>query len=494
MENVLSKSDSNSKGLLWALLAALPLLLLSSAGGVYFLLLAILVCLSVFYVATSGPLKLSRIFDVPVYLTIFVLLNFGFAPLEALWDPDNMMVNLHGNLRVMNKALGFIVVGMIAFWLGCKLVERRTVQPRHVLPQENKAGRILAAGIILYLIGFASKLYLLKAHLFAYTADLDLYKENLANAQVFMFGAQLSTMALIMLGIEKFSGKPRFGISFLFWTVFASECVWGLISGMKSMLLTNLLAVAVVSTLMGGKLARKWLIGAVVGLIVVYPFYNAYRAVVRSQATEGVSDFSSAATALNLAMTVGADAEGSNDEWVESGSTHTLARLDLLQYFGAILNMGDEPKEFHGDAKLWMIPFYPFVPRLVWSTKPVLDDGTKFSVALGSTETSSTAITYPADCYIWGGLAGLIVGMFCLGLVAQRYTNSISGITSKYQVLKYSVILLTCFRIEEGAFPLWTEILKVVPTIFVIGLIAYGFPSRNRVKQAGMSQAATTSS
>src|SRR6185437_7410050 len=113
MEHALPKSGAGSKALLWSAMLAIPLLLIAATGGLYFLLLTLLILLSLFYVATSGPLKLARFFDLPVYFTAFVLLNFGFAPLEAFWDPDNMMVDLHGDLRTLTTALGLVLVGMI---------------------------------------------------------------------------------------------------------------------------------------------------------------------------------------------------------------------------------------------------------------------------------------------------------------------------------------------------------------------------------------------
>ena len=479
MENIFEKPAAFSRKGLWLVLPWLPFVLIAPLVGLYFLPLILLLVLSVLYVATSGRFTVTRVFELPVYLTALAVLSFAFAPLEALWNPGNMEIDFHGDVRVLSRALCLVLIGMMAFWCGCKLIERRS-GVRHVLVQRDKSSRIFTVTAALYAVGFLSKIYLLRAHLFAYTADLDLYQENLANAQIFMFGAQFATIALVMLSIEKFSGQPRFRITALFWAVFFSECVWGLISGMKSMLLTNLLAVAVVSTLLGGKLAKKWVVASVLGLILLYPLYNSYRSVVRGQAAEDVTDFSSAARALNVAMTVGAQAEGSAD-WVDSGSNKSVSRLDLLQNFGAVLNLGNQAKEIHGEGRIWMIPFYPFVPRVLWGSKPQLDDTARFSEILGFTKGTATAVTYPADCYIWAGIPGLLTGMFLLGLFAQHYTNDISGITTKYQILKYSVVLLTCFRLEFGVVELWTAVLKIIPVLFVIGWLAYGSGARKPV-------------
>jgi hypothetical protein len=157
-----------------------------------------------------------------------------------------------------------------------------------------------------------------------------------------------------------------------------------------------------------------------------------------------------------------------------------------LPFVAVILNFGDQASETHGDERLWMIPYYPFVPRIIWSAKPILEQGTRFTDMLGWGTDSSTPVTYPADCYIYGGFPGVIGGMLLLGLFAQRCANSLNGVISKYHVLKYSVLLLLCLNIEVGVMEVWVGILKIIPVLFVIRLAAYG-PSGCKVRPAAGS-------
>jgi hypothetical protein len=442
--------------------------------GIFYLLLVCFGVLSVLYVRSSGKLELARLFDLPVYVTALMLVSFGLAPLQSLWNPDKLNDNLNGDTSLLVTAFALVIVGMMAFWGGCKLVEKKSRGPR-LLPSKHRGhGRVLMVAVILYAVGFAAKIYLLGAHMFAYTADLRTYYDNLADAQVFTFLSQFAMIALLMLSIEKFSDPANRAAQWLFWAVFLSECAWGLISGMKGTLLANFVAVALVSTILHGKLAWKWLVAVVVGIVILYPFINAYRDVLNEQSASQVADFGGAAQALSFAAAMGDQESGNSSEWVQSGSDKTVSRLDLLQSFALVLSFGDRAAEIHGDEEIWMIPFYPFVPRLAWESKPILSDASRFSQFLGSNAGTSTAVTYAADCYIYGGLAGLMGGMFLIGVFAQFFTNTIRGEVSKYQLFKYSVLFFSLYRIEVGAFEFWTGFLKIVPTILVIGWLAYG--------------------
>lgn len=450
--------------------------------ALFLMLLVVLLTLSFLYIWSSGKLELARLFEMPVFVTVLAVINFGLAPLEAFIAPERLETNLQLGKRLLVAALLLVVVGMIAFWAGCKFIEPRHKRPRIVYCRPEGDSRAVAVAVLLYIIGFVSKIYLLQNHLFSYTASRDLMEENLANAQMFVWGSQFATIALLMLCIEKFTRQSDRFLSWLFWGVFCSECFWGLISGMKSVLLTNFVAVALVATVLSGKLARKWVVAAVLGLVIIYPLSNSYRTVLRGESAVDVTNFGTAAQALSLAAAGGMQQTGGSSDWLQSGSENTLSRLDLLPFVAAILNLGGQAAEIHGNERLWMIPYYPFVPRIIWTSKPVLEQGIRFTEMLGWGADSSTPVTYPADCYIYGGVPGVVFGMLLLGLFAQRCTNSLNGVISKHHVLKYAVLLLLCLKIELGVIDVWTGILKVLPVLFIIGRVAYApfLPGRAR--------------
>ena len=113
------------------------------------------------------------------------------------------------------------------------------------------------------------------------------------------------------------------------------------------------------------------------------------------------------------------------------GWIRALTRLDLLTSVAQVLSLGTRASMVRGDVQWWMLPFYPFVPRFLWPSKPVLNESGWFTVALrggsGNPATigSATAVTYPGDLYLQFGLLGIPVGMFVLGIIAQWFTNRV---------------------------------------------------------------------
>ena len=132
----------------------------------------------------------------------------------------------------------------------------------------------------LYAIGFVTRVYLLRNHLFSYATSMDKYYENLASMQVLNYLSQFGTLALIVATIERYRHRHDRLWRILFIAVLISEVFWGLISGMKGLVLQNFLVVALVSSFVMRKLNLRWFVILFFGLVLLYPISNAYRAVI----------------------------------------------------------------------------------------------------------------------------------------------------------------------------------------------------------------------
>lgn len=452
-----------------------------------FVLVALLVTSALCFVSRTGGLALARIFEIPVLLTTRIVVNFGVAPVlsmistqgNGMWYPES---------ETLVECLVLVLLGMLSFWAACNLATRK---PSSHPPRRSEAPLYwrLTAISALYAIGFGCKLYLLTHQLFAYTGSVDTYRSDLSGPQVYMFCSGFATYALVMISIEVFSGRKDTVVRWLFWAILISECGWGLISGMKEFLLTNFLVVALVSTLYRGKLAKTWTVSCILGLIGVYPLYDAYRIVLRGPgAAQQITSVSGALSALAEAVPM-VLSNSASEHVMQTGAQSTVSRLDLLQYFALVRTLPAQGAELQGDEQLWMIPFYPFLPRLFWEDKPVLDKGVRFNQALNGGTTSSTAVPYVTDCFIYGGAAGVSLGMFVFGFVAQSLTKMRQGTTTKEVVFRYCILLLVFFRIEAGVFEFWTMLIKTAVIVGAIGWITYNAaagPSRADASSADL--------
>src|SRR5580700_2290606 len=338
----------------------------------------------------------QSLFHAPVYITTVAFVEFGLASLSAFLSSNQLEKQLHGNFALLITSLGFVMLGMVGFWAGVTSATRVSlIRPSRARKAPDLRNSILLWAIGLYVLATASKLFMLQSGMFSYTSSRATYYSNLGSAQVLSNAGQLGLYALAILTIERFYHPSDLTRRMLFTAVFASECLWGLISGMKSVLLFNFVLVGLVSSVIIGKTQKRWIVAAVVGLIVVYPFYEQYRTLIHQHGMQ-IRSVSTATAVLTQSVREVVNGDP-NSVILEHGSRSAMSRLQLLDSIALIVSMGPKRATLMGEERLWMIPIYPFIPRLLWPSKPILDEGQRFSVAVGRGKTTSTAITYFGD-------------------------------------------------------------------------------------------------
>jgi hypothetical protein len=437
-----------------------------------------------FFMVSRSAEGFASVFEIPVFMTVLAFLEFGIAPLASFADPSMLFSKLHGDTSTLYPALQIVILGMIAFWLGAELARsRKRARAVQGPPPVQAAGRstlTLGFGAILYLASFATKVYMLRTGMYGFLGSLDIYYSHLAQAQVLMTLSSFGFYALILFSIEAyFHPRDQFR-KWAFRAVFASECVWGLFSGMKSGLLLNFMAVALVASFATKKLRIRWLAVAILGLIVIYPLVNRYREVSSKLSNEWSTRFTTAGQAMHEAAERSAAQERSTGEYLQSGWSASVERVNMLACVALIMSYKDEAYRLQGDEHLWMLPIWAFVPRFIWRDKPVLDVGVKVTQALtsGSRETSSTAITIPGDLYLrYNGFIGILGGMFALGLAAQWLTNPVKLLPSKRNLFIYGCIFFPVANWEADFFGLVAGLIRALVILYVLAWILYG-PAR----------------
>lgn len=294
-----------------------------------------------------------RIFDVPVFLTILVFVEFGLAPLECFLDPGQIRWNLQGDQGILLRALLYVILGMFAFWAGCSILRSRKAKvggaQEAIRSRERNATRasVWAWAVGIYSLVFMTNLYLLYSHLYSYIGSWQAYYANLSSLQVLSVLSSLGgSVALILVTIDRYIHSADRARRLSFWAIFASQCLWGLASGMKSEALQSLVIVAVVSSLIEGKLEKGWVAAAVLGLIIIYPVMNNYRGLVQQRgglsSVEGVASTSIQALAESEAQ----QSQPGSADWLQSGWSASVNRLDLLQSVASVLSLGPRPASY----------------------------------------------------------------------------------------------------------------------------------------------------
>lgn len=432
------------------------------------------------------------IFYFPVFLTLLIFFRFGVAPVACFLDERNLNPDFGGQYGFLLRALEYIIIGMLAFWTGCILAARERgaewLESAERIRPEGRAGySTLTWTLAVYAGVFAIKLYLLHAHLYAYVGTWKAYYANLSQLQVLGTVASLGGAAVLaFVTIERYFHPADMPCWLLFWVVLVSEVAWGLASGMKARALQPFIIVAIISSLVERRFNKRWVAVVLLGLVALYPFSNNYRRLVRDEGGLA-SPAAVASTGLKALSETRASRSGVSS-WARNGWRMSVKRLDMLTSVGLVLWLGPRARHLQGKERWWMIPYYPFIPRFVWPSKPILNKGSRFSVATGSVATSSRAITYPGDLDSLYGMPGVVLGMFLLGVVCQALTNTVIGRLDKRRLFVYAAMFMYVSRLEADSFGYLTSLLKTFVMLSVVALVIY----RPRRRETGAPAAKET--
>ncbi len=419
------------------------------------------------------------LFEIPVFMTVVAFVEFGAAPISCFFDRDALPPNFHGDTSFLQPALVIVIAGMVAFWLGSAISRSRRQPPavldRKSLPGSAAQSSTLVLGVCLYLAGFGAKVIMLRSGWFGYLQSQNATNAHLPEVQVWNVIASFGLYALILFAIEAYYHPGDKLRAVLFWTVLASECFWGLISGMKSMVLFNLVAVALVSSMAGRKLKMRWFALVILGLIAIYPLINQYRSIVRRTVNDATTSVSAATEAIEGAAERGGGKERTAGHWLTSGWSSSVSRVDMLQNIALLLAYQDQSYLLEGEERLWMIPYYSIVPRFLWRSKPIDDMGLRFTLLLGGGSMSCSSPTIPGDLYILHhGLPGVLVGLFFVGLVAQWLTNPVKLCPSKRNLFIYAGVFFAAANWEGDFFSYSTLLIRTFVIVQILAWIMYG--------------------
>jgi hypothetical protein len=430
--------------------------------------------------------NLVRIFEIPVFITIIVFIRFGLVPIYCYFDPPINIYTLQGDSHTLLAALLYVTLGMLAFWIGASwLANKKNTSPDLDLSagpvhRESAPNSVLTWAVGLYATSFAAKVYLLHAQMYSYTASLDVYYQHLASAQILNGVSQLGTYAMILVAIERYFHPSDARWRLIFNSIFVSECAWGLISGMKSLLLWNFVLLVLISSISQRKLRMRWTLAIIPILVLIYPFYNEYRILIRAQGLD-VSSLSTARQVAGQALSESIGNQSGTMDWLSSGAESAAARLDLLDSVSTVIAMGPQLADVRTREYWWLLPVYPFFPRVIWPSKPVQNAGLNFNLALGGNDETSAAITYPGDLYLELGFPGIVAGMLGLGLFGQWLTNKTRGTLNKSGLFIYAALFMSVVNLEDDVFGFWSEIIKWFAILCVLSWLVYR-PRRSQLR------------
>ena len=395
---------------------------------------------------------------------------FGLASATWWWDQVGTPAQIQREFVI--RALALMALGSIVMVAGYRWAGKRAGsfvgRPIHsFVDGRSPITRSWASPLVLYGLSLIGKIALL-----ATTGGIGYLASTDATAgpatQIFSVLAQCGPIALLVAGQQVWHDRRPQAL-FSLMVVLAAEMGYALVSGVKEDLVVVGLAL-----LLPWMTARKRVpvffiaTGLFLFIFVLTPFNQNYRELVRGndvQVSTGQA-FSIAPSVLAKTLTGVVD-PGNRSE----AQTSAFQRVREIDNVAIILQRTPSQVPYRSASDLLMAPLTAIVPRAVWSGKPVLDGGYRFSqeyYRLPPSMKTSSAVTTPGDLYRHGGLIMFVVGMAGLGLAIRMVDNVLSAGTTAPLAILFLILSPLVGKAEIEA----VAILASIPSALVLWLLA----------------------
>ena len=336
---------------------------------------------------------------------------------------------------------------------------------------------------VMLILGLGANIFLWKVGLFGYGANPEERKASLGYLQWLSTLGSSLTSALVVSAIEVFGKRPgRTFIKAVFWLSLGFSLLFDVLSGMKSAILQTLISLALIYCIVNRRFPRSIIIVPLLFIMFLYPFVEAYRARLNNGYSADITSVSGQVAAIAESFhDAFLDQDGTwNDKTTENAAAAAV-RLSNLDMVRTVISLPD-PSVLQGNEKLWLAPIYPFVPRIFWGDKPVLNKGVRLSIALGAPSTTSTAPTLIGDLYSMYGSYGVAIGMILYGVCIQQYMNRIGRNITEKRLFVYILMLPALLNLESDLIGQIGWLIQTGFTVFVTSHVVYGRPSANLLK------------
>ena len=399
------------------------------------------------------------------YLLIFFLapILFFFGVSGFLWE----------NSVVYYKALLYLTLGLIFFAIG--YYNRQTSSIAGRLPKFlkldsewdfRKAPLIFG---VTFIFGLGIKILRIFGGAYAYWQQNSWLQNSSFYSLIGIFD-WLSSVALIIAFTSYFHFKKNNDARYrlwqkIAWGTFILEMVYVLPSCNRTSVMMLIILYLIIKSYFS-RITWQQIIFIILGVaIVLFPFGNACRnpGILRhySLVERPIENIGNSLTYIKNAG--------------DFTSNSIFSRIDQFAVFSRIVEM-DEPLLYGKSLLKFFISLGP--PRFIWHNKPIIVGGGDFGHRSGllapDVKSTTVGVTMVGDWYMNFGLAGIILGMFFMGMLFRliyEYLIKRTGISFS-GVMIYSILWLNIIKgMEDWIAPVYAGLVK----IFILLLIIHYF-------------------
>lgn len=340
-------------------------------------------------------------------------------------------------------ALRLVAAGLLAFWLGSRLLGPARPPPPIVMRPADRPS--VAALVAIYSVSLLAVLATFALGAYGYISDPDARASTLPFAAGLSLLATLGDLVLVVTIISYLRTRDGRLLPLLVGLILIQMAV-GFVGGNKTITMLPL------AFLLAGWIAAKQRlpVAAIAGaaallLFVIVPVNQDYRAAVRGEQQAPEEALIAALVQLDPVRAVG------------NAGDYVLTRFRSIDSVALIQMQTPSPFPYAGGEKYILLPLIITVPRLVWPDKPELTDAGLFTYTYWQAPIkirSSTQLTQIGDLYRNFGSLGVVIGLFLVGIVVAGLTVMHRRLASPRSELVYLFAIVTVVSYVEADLPL----------------------------------------
>jgi hypothetical protein len=396
-------------------------------------------------------------------------------------EDENQMFRLLGSepLIDLNKGLNAVIMAAIAMWIGYstlfgnKLYHLILHFPIN-LKQYFRSSFLPKLKIIYLIFGLAiaARLYAINLGLYGYIHSTAPFTSSEGIAYILLAITDLTSLCLLIMSFAYFKYSNNFKYRFTFFLILIVEIGFGILSGMKANVVMPVVLSFTTYYLVNNKLHKGFIVASIILIIIAYLIIEPFRTIKQldpnfQSTPSNIANAMVDAYFLNKSRII---VYGTDDilSSIISRNAYLLPASKSIQYEDEYGLREPDPDFFE---KIYTIPIQVFIPRLIWTDKPVEDFARWYSVNVwGGTPTTSVAMTPIGFLYFAGGFVFIVLGFFLIGILQKTLWQFY--LAGGGQLLVFLAMLSTVVLIDSAFNGMIVYWLRYIPVfIFLQSLI-----------------------
>jgi hypothetical protein len=384
---------------------------------------------------------------------------------------------------LLNKAEAVILMGGIILVLGYRMAVAMVNANRPIRsPQEWSKPTILTVGLIFWVVGTIAT-YRWHVYIVTDTTN-EAYRKGLASISTatvtaYLLGQMCQPLGMLLLAYA-FVVFRNFYLMALVVAVVALQIFIGFVVDVKGLAMLGIILVIMTSVLVDGRLPKAWLAVGVIFVIVVYPYFTAYRTAIHG------GGMARTAVVQNFGKVLQKTSDAKDK--VNSGRDRAQTFLERSNVKGSvevIVERAGNGVAFQRGHTLSPI-VATFIPKILWSDKLRVPTGQLFNKEFHLVEGDDIYISpsHLGELYWNFGWPGVLLGMAFIGSLCGLVGASFNPVEFR-TVTRILVTVITVKQLivgfEGGIADIYVVWLRSIAGIGILHLMFARVPATSRL-------------